>query len=65
MGREGFAAIVTLGAGIPCVAIGAVAPDDGPRVLAAGGAGIAVVSGIFGGPDPEAAARRYALALAP
>ena len=34
-------------------------------VLEAGGAGVAVVSGILGEDDVEAAARRYARALSP
>jgi len=50
---------VTLAAGKPCVAIGGVRPEDTPAVLEAGGRGVAVVSGILGAEDIEAAARRY------
>ena len=62
LGADGFAAIVRLAAGRPCVAIGGLRPTDVPLVRAAGGAGVAVVSGILGGNDVEAAARRYAAA---
>ncbi len=63
IGAEGFRRIVALAGGRPCVAIGAVRPEDVPAVLKAGGAGVAVVSGILGQADVEAAARRYAQAL--
>jgi thiamine monophosphate synthase len=36
-----------------------VRPEDVAAVLSAGGAGVAVVSGILGTEDVEAAARRY------
>jgi thiamine-phosphate pyrophosphorylase len=62
LGAEGFEAVVKLAGGKPCVAIGAVRPEDVPAVLRAGGAGVAVVSGILGEPDVELAARRYARA---
>jgi thiamine-phosphate pyrophosphorylase len=60
LGAQGFGAIVRLAAGVPCVAIGAVRPADVPEVRRAGGAGVAVVSGILASDDVEAAARRYA-----
>jgi thiamine-phosphate diphosphorylase len=59
LGEEGFARLVRLAAGRPCVAIGAVRPADVPLVRRAGGVGVAVVSGLFADPDPAAAARRY------
>lgn len=59
LGPAGFSGIVQLAAGRPCVAIGGVRADDVPSVRGAGGTGVAVVSGIFGEPDVEAAARRY------
>jgi thiamine-phosphate diphosphorylase len=62
LGADGFSAIVRLAAGRPCVAIGGLLPADVPLVQAAGGAGVAVVSGILGGDDVEAAARRFAAA---
>jgi thiamine-phosphate diphosphorylase len=63
LGVEGFARLVTLAAGRPCIAIGGVQPEDVPRVFAAGGSGVAVVSGILGSDDIEAAAREYASRL--
>ncbi len=63
LGQEGFRRIVELGRGKPCIAIGGVRPEDVRAVLEAGGAGVAVVSGILGAEDVEAAARRYAREL--
>jgi thiamine-phosphate pyrophosphorylase len=62
IGIEGFEAVRRLApAGVPCVAIGGVRPEDVREVLAAGGAGVAVVRGILGEEDVEAAARAYAV----
>ena len=63
LGEAGFAAIAGEAGGRPCIAIGGVGPDDVPAVLAAGGAGVAVVSGILGQADVTAAARRYLTAV--
>jgi thiamine-phosphate diphosphorylase len=60
LGPDGFRRIVALAHGKPCIAIGGVRPEDVPAVLAAGGTGVAVVSGILAESDIEAAARRYA-----
>jgi thiamine-phosphate pyrophosphorylase len=60
LGPEGFRRLVELAGDRPCVAIGGVTPEDVPAVLAGGGKGIAVVSGILGSQDVEDAARRYA-----
>ena len=59
LGPEGFRAIQALSRGIPCVAIGGIRPEDGAAVLEAGGAGVAVVSGILGVTDVAQSARRY------
>ena len=59
LGSEGFVRLVELARGKPCIAIGAVRPEDVPAVLAAGGAGVAVVSGILGEDDVEQATRKY------
>lgn len=59
LGAEGFRRIVAQAGGIPCIAIGGVRPGDVAPVLGAGGVGVAVVSGILGEPDVEAAAREY------
>jgi thiamine-phosphate pyrophosphorylase len=60
LGPKGFRRLVELAGDIPCVAIGGVMPEDVPAVLAGGGRGVAVVSGILGSEDVEAAARAYA-----
>jgi thiamine-phosphate pyrophosphorylase len=62
LGPEGFARLARLSGGRPCLAIGAVRPEDVPRVRAAGGSGVAVVSGILGAMDVRAAAAGYAQA---
>ena len=62
LGLEGFGRIVAAAKGRPCVGIGGVMPADVPGVIAAGGVGVAVVSGILGAEDPEAAAASYARA---
>ncbi len=59
LGDAGFRRVVSLAEGTPCVAIGGVTPEDVAAVRAAGGVGVAVVSGILGNPDVERAARRY------
>lgn len=64
IGAAGFQRVVSLARGRPCIAIGGLLPEDCAAVLASGGVGVAVVSGILGEDDIEAAARRYALALA-
>ena len=45
---------------LPLVAIGGITPDNGARLIAAGADMLAVVHGVFGQTDSEAAARRYA-----
>lgn len=45
---------------LPIVAIGGITPENGARLIEAGADLLAVVHGVFGMPDPEAAARRYA-----
>ncbi len=59
LGPDGFATLVRLAAGRPCMAIGGVTPGDVPAVLEIGGAGVAVASGILAGGDVESAARAY------
>lgn len=63
LGPAGFTELRRRASGRPCVAIGAVGAEDVRDVFAAGGVGVAVVSGIFGVPDVEAAARGYAEAI--
>jgi thiamine-phosphate pyrophosphorylase len=45
---------------VPLVAIGGITPENGAALIAAGADLLAVVSGVFGGPDPRAAAQAYA-----
>ena len=59
LGADGFARLVRLAGGRPCVAIGSITPSDVPLVRSVGGAGVAVASGILGAEDVEAAARAY------
>ena len=59
LGAEGFQRLVALARGKPCIAIGGVRPEDVPIIMAAGGTGVAVVSGILGSEDVEKAARSY------
>lgn len=63
IGLRGFEELVRLSR-VPCVAIGGVKPADVPGVLAAGGAGVAVVSGILGAEDIATAAGDYVRELA-
>lgn len=59
LGAAGFTRLLRLAAGRPCMAIGGVMPDDVPLVLAAGGSGVAVASGILAAADVEGAARKF------
>jgi thiamine-phosphate pyrophosphorylase len=59
IGADGFRAVVARSGGTPCVAIGGIRPEDVPLVRAAGGAGVAVISGILGAADPARAAAAY------
>lgn len=45
---------------LPLVAIGGITPDNAGALLAAGADALAVISGLFAAPDPQAAAARYA-----
>jgi len=45
---------------IPLVAIGGITPANGKALLTAGASLLAAIHGVFGQPDTEAAARRYA-----
>jgi thiamine-phosphate pyrophosphorylase len=59
LGPAGFARIVALAGGVPCIAVGGVRPEDVAAILRAGGVGVAVVSGVLGADDVEQAAREY------
>lgn len=58
LGEAGMRRVVALAAGRPCIAIGAVGPEDVGRLRALGFAGVAVASGLLSG-DPEERARAY------
>jgi thiamine-phosphate diphosphorylase len=59
LGAAGFSRIIAQAGGRPCIAIGGIQPGDVPAALAAGAAGVAVVSGILASTDVAAATRRY------
>jgi len=61
LGPAGFGRIVRLAGPRPCIAIGAVRPQDVAGIAGSGGKGVAVVSGILSADDIETAARRYAV----
>jgi len=63
LGAEGFAALVGLGGGRPCLAIGGVLPSDMDAILRAGGMGVAAATGILGSDDVQAATASYVTAL--
>jgi thiamine-phosphate pyrophosphorylase len=51
LGADGFARLVRSAGGKPCLAIGAIGPEDILLVHRAGGTGVGVVSGILGSSD--------------
>ncbi|HYV97977.1 MAG TPA: thiamine phosphate synthase [Gemmatimonadaceae bacterium] len=56
IGADGFAELRAL-VRVPAVGIGGITAENARTVRAAGAAGVAVIAGVFGAPDPEAAAR--------
>lgn len=62
LGVDGFRAFAAA-APLPCVAIGGVRTEDVPGLMAAGAAGVAVVSAVAGAPDPAAAATGFVTAI--
>jgi thiamine-phosphate pyrophosphorylase len=59
LGAEGFRRVRRLTAK-PMLAIGGLTPENSAPLIAAGAAGVAVVSAIVAASDPETAARRFA-----
>lgn len=59
LGWDGAELLLRAAGARPAVVIGGVQPDDVARALAAGFAGVAVVSGILGSVDVREAATRY------
>lgn len=62
LGISGLVRLTRL-AGTPVVAIGGITPGTAPDAIRAGACGVALISGIFGSPDPEAAAREVRSAI--
>jgi thiamine-phosphate pyrophosphorylase len=62
IGVEGFRMIAAQ-LSIPCVGIGGISAENAADVIAAGAAGVAVVSAIFGAPDVLKSARSLARAI--
>jgi thiamine-phosphate pyrophosphorylase len=62
IGIAGFQKLAAL-AGRPAVAVGGLSAESAAQVMAAGGAGVAVINAIFRGEDPERAARSIAAAI--
>jgi thiamine-phosphate pyrophosphorylase len=63
IGFDGLARLVAMSP-LPAVAIGGLKAQHAHAVLAAGAAGLAVVSAICGQPDPEASSREIASQIA-
>ena len=62
IGAEGFARLA-IATGLPAVAVGGVTAENASIAIEAGARGIAVIAGVFGSIDPEAAARRLRSAI--
>lgn len=62
IGIDGFKRLAGL-SGRPAVAVGGVSAELAAQVMAAGGAGVAVINAIFSADDPERAARSIAAAI--
>jgi thiamine-phosphate pyrophosphorylase len=62
IGIDGFKRLAGL-SGRPAVAVGGVSAELAAQVMAAGGAGVAVINAIFSADDPERAARSIADAI--
>ena len=45
---------------VPVFAIGGITPDNAPQLIAAGAAGVAVITALFGAADVRAAAQGFA-----
>lgn len=54
---------LTRSAELPVVAVGGISPATAAEAIRAGACGVALISGIFGSPDPETAAREVRSAI--
>jgi thiamine-phosphate diphosphorylase len=50
-------------ASVPVVAVGGISAATAPEAIRAGACGVALISGMFGSPDPETAAREVRSAI--
>lgn len=62
IGIEGFRKLAGL-SGRPAIAVGGLSAERAAQVMAAGGAGVAVINAIFSAEDPESAARSIAASI--
>jgi len=62
IGVHGFTGLARMAA-MPAVAIGGMTVETAAEAIVAGAVGVAVIAGIFGRPDPEAAARALRTAI--
>ena len=62
MGLARFSELARL-CGVPAIAVGGIAPENAGAVIAAGAAGVAVISALFGADDPSGAARALRAAV--
>lgn len=62
-GLPWFDAMIAEAGETPVVAIGGVTPETVPSLVSAGAAGVAVLGGVWGSPDPAAAAAHYIATL--
>lgn len=63
LGPEGFAELARLAPeGVPVIGIGGISSTNARSIVDAGGAGVAVIGGVFGTTDPERAARELRIA---
>ena len=59
----GLVAEVAESVGVPVLGVGGITPENGMEVVAAGGAGVAVVRGILAAPSPYRAAQQLSEAV--
>lgn len=62
MGMERFSDVARA-CGVPAIAVGGVSPANAGALMAAGAAGVAVISALFGAEDPASAARALRAAM--
>lgn len=63
IGLDGVRQLTSLGGTFPCIGIGGIGADTCGAVVAAGAAGVCVISAILGAPEPGMAARQFRQAI--